>query len=376
MPKVTTLKWYKFFNNKTEQKHNVLIKDQTFYPENIIIAKKLKNIWLYAKFVSIKQFIDYFLLTPIQNQTFYTILTHSTRYLYLDIDYKLTCKLSIKHHDILINQIMNCLQKFTKTYGYKFGIKYRQSKWWIWNASRFDDKKNYYYEKFSLHIIDAGNIMYYLDIKNFAYTFNYWLNKNHMINQKCKIDINIYHNEYQAWRLPYNHNGNIASLLKLYKNNIDLYSQMQVNIMNDIKFLSKLYISKNHNQLHLQFTIKYSLNSKKKMNQKEQNMIKQNKVLIQNIPSIYIYKNIHTINIQTMQLIQQIFKINTFDTFKNNEFIIHRHYCPILKAIHNINSGRLCILNIQNHINSDYCIYTCMDSECQNKMKQLYISLS
>ena len=366
---VNTLKWYNFFNNKSQQKQKVLIKDQIIYPQNIIIAKKNKTIWLYAKFISLKQFINYFLKTKKQDQTFYVILTHPTRYLYLDIDYKLSSKISIKKHNLSINDIIFYLQKFTRIYGYQFGINYYQSKWLIWDGSRFDNNKKFYYDKFSLHIIDAGNIMYYLDIKNFADAFNKWLIKNYSINPECKIDTNIYHNKYQAWRLPYNHNGNINSVLKLYKNDINLHAQMSINIMNDIKMISKPYLSINYNMLKC----KQKHNDTFYTVKNKQTITKRN---IINIPNIYFYDNTTAINYQTLNTVQQIFKINDFDNFKNNEFIIHNHYCPILKNTHKRNSGRLAVLHIPKVINTDHCIYTCMDENCQNKIKQLYISLS
>ena len=94
------------------------------------------------------------------DQRFYTVLTSSARYLYLDIDYKW----DINDHCIrntkirLINIITRQLSQFISTYGIQFNMNVNNSNLIIWDATRSD--------KFSLHIIHNGYIMHVLDINN------------------------------------------------------------------------------------------------------------------------------------------------------------------------------------------------------------------
>ena len=352
-------KWYDFFNNPTQPIYKVLTYDQTIFPNNIIIAKKNPTHWQYTKFISLKHFINFFVNTNSAQRTFYVILTHQSRYLYLDIDYKLKNTMSIKIHKQLISNLTNSLNKFTKTYGYKFGVKYYQSSWIIWDASRFDKKAQVYYQKFSLHFIDCGNVMHYLDIKHFAETFDYWLHKNNKINQNLNIDNNIYHNKYQAWRLPYNHNGDINSVLTIHGRKISIMEQMKINTMIDTQTISAVLICKNDIQRN-------GCNQKALCDSKLHDMI--------NIPDrITCDENV---NHKILQRIYTTFRISKFLYFTKGEYIIKQHYCPIQKKKHKSNSARIKIIQMSNCDTYTYCIYTCMDCDCQKVIRRMYISLS
>ena len=357
-------KWYDFFNNPRQPIYKVLIHDQSIFPGNVIIAKKNGTHWSYTKFISLQHFINFFNNTIISQRTFYVILTEHSRYLYLDIDFKLNHKMSIQQHDQLICKLTHCLNKFTRIYGYKFGVKYYQTSWLIWDASRFDENEKIYHEKFSLHIIDCGNVIHYLDIKNFAETFQYWLIKNDKINCNCRIDNNIYHNGYQAWRLPYNHNGNIKSYLTMYKKKMPLNEQMRVNTMIKAQILSTKCISINHEH-----------NSKRDL--QICNLTTHLQTPVYN-KSFNIQHHACNVNISNkiLQKIYNQFKITGFLNYKNNEYIIKRHYCPIKHQKHKSNSGRIKIIQMCNNDNFAYYIYTCMDSDCQRIIKKVYVSLS
>ena len=356
----------------------VLTRKETIYPQNVLIAQKKDNCWIYAKFVTMDQFIKHYENCEITKRSFYAILTEESRYLYLDIDYKLSSYLSLTKHTLLISTIQKYLNKFVAIYGNKFGIKYKNSKWIIWDASRLSNNKKYFVDKFSLHIIDVGNILHYLDIKLFAEKFSYWLTKNNAIFDDCVIDNNIYHAGYQAWRLPYNHNGDKRALLKLYNQTMNLKDQFEINVMNKLKNVESSYLNK-LNLIENRITNKqYTLVTKNTLQQPISQLNKNSLTVIEfnHIPINYVYPNLIKLNQMIHKKLYIIFGVCMPKKIKNYEYILTNHYCPILKGVHKRNSGRLLLLHIPNHINSEHCVYICMDAVCRKRMKQLFICLS
>ena len=376
MHKIT---WYPFFNNQQKNEELVLIKNETIYPENILIAKKTSTSWQYTKFGSIQKFMTYYTKCNIENKTFYSVLTNKTRYLYLDIDYKLETKLLIKDHKLLISTIKHHLNKFVVIYGRQFGIKHKQCNWIIWDGSRLHCSQKYFVHKFSLHIVDIGNMMHYLDIKLFAETFSFWLNNNNILSINCIIDNNIYHDGYQPWRLPYNHNGDKKSLLRLYENKMSLIEQFTINIMNKIGNIKLVHLTKNKN---LNNKISDRIHNKTTHSNHYSDItnyhlsIKNKPFKIPNIPKIYFYPNLQNPEKKICNKIRNIFQISMPNKISNYEYILTQHYCPIIKKKHRRNSARLLLLHIPNTIDSEHCIYTCMDQDCRMIMKQQFINLT
>ena len=372
------IEWYPFFNNQNQDIDMVLTRKETIYPQNVLIAQKKNNCWIYAKFVTMDQFIEHYKDCDIKERTFYAILTDKTRYLYLDIDYKLSSYLSLTEHELLISTIQKYLNKFVAIYGNKFGIKYKNSKWIIWDASRLSNNKKYFVDKFSLHIIDVGNILHYLDIKLFAEKFSYWLTKNNAIFDDCVIDNNIYHAGYQAWRLPYNHNGDERALLKLYNQTMNLKDQFEINIMHKLKNIESSYL----NELNLienkiankQYTLAKNVTIQHPINQ----FCKSSLTIFQfnGIPMNCIYPNLINVGQIIHKKLYIMLGVNMHKKIKNYEYILTNHYCPILKGVHKRNSGRLLLLHIPNHSNSEHCAYICMDAVCRKRMRQKFICLS
>ena len=372
------IEWYPFFNNQKQDIDIVLSRNETIYPQNVLIAQKNNNCWKYAKFVTMDQFIEHYKHCDIEKRTFYAILTDNTRYVYLDIDYKLSSNLSLTKHELLISTIQKYLNKFVAIYGNKFGIKYKNSKWIIWDASRLSNDEKYYVDKFSLHIIDVGNILHYLNIKLFAEKFSYWLSKNNVIFDDCVIDNNIYHAKYQAWRLPYNHNGDKRALLRLHNQTMDLQEQFEINVMQKIRntessYLNKLNFIENKNT-NKQYALTKIGTLQHPINQLSKNSLSIFQVNY--IPMHCVYPNLIKLNQMINKKLYNIFGIYMPKKIKNYEYILTNHYCPILKGVHKRNSGRLLLLHIPNHSNSEHCIYICMDAICRKHKKQKFICLS
>ena len=92
----------------------------------------------------------------------------------------------------------------------------------ILDCARLHYDKKHFVDEFSLHIIDVGNLMHHLDVKLFAEKFSHWLIRNNILSNDCVTDKNLYQEAYQPWRLPYNHNGGMRSLLRLYYKEVTL----------------------------------------------------------------------------------------------------------------------------------------------------------
>ena len=128
------IEWYIVVSNQQENKDIVLTRNEITYPQNISIAKKSNKSWLYSKFTSIHKFIECYTTCNMKERRFYAILTHKTRYLHLDIDYKLNTKLSLNEHKLLVSTIKKSLNKFVAIYGRQFGVKYKCIIWIFWTA--------------------------------------------------------------------------------------------------------------------------------------------------------------------------------------------------------------------------------------------------
>lgn len=345
-------KWYSYFNNESAQSQDVLLCNITVYRKTILVATMQNNITKFTKFNSINAFYEYYNQSTLQHRTFYAVLTHNTRYLYLDVDYKLSDSLSRMQHSNMIEKITSLLSDFIIKYGQKFNVYNRKCNWIIWTASRS--------HKFSLHLLDIGNVIHIVDNKHFAEAFNYWLHINHKIPNKCIIDSKIYHEQYQLWRLPYCHNGNIDAILRLFNNNIPIIKQFQISFMNDLRRQSIQCISTNF-KLPTLFVHKTQYNI-------------CNKYVLQTDSHIKSIKKPCSKLIQNK--LYAIFKTSKIRPYKNNEFLILEHHCPLAERCHKSNTGRICIVDNVRQSEFNYCIYSCMHSDCRKVMKSINISLS
>ena len=220
--------WYTHFNNShSSLRKQTLIYNQTIYPKNLLIARKCAgNKWLYGKCKSMTEFIKYLYWCDKHHRTFYAILTSTARYMYIDIDYKLKNAINAHIKTNLINNLISHLQQFIQSYGNYFGLT-RTTKLHIWDATR--------HNKFSIHIIDTNNIIHYKDNCMFSTCFKYWIHSNGIIPKECDVDTNIYHEKYQLWRLPFNHNGSIDSTLYLINEQMTVQSQLEITFMTNLQ---------------------------------------------------------------------------------------------------------------------------------------------
>ena len=374
-----TPKWYAYYNNIAESKCNVLTKSEYILHCNLIIARRIScKIFQFARLNDIDEFINLHNNTPIENRTYYAVLTKSSRYLYLDIDYKLNKPLNNKQKCLLIGKIRNVLNTFNNYHYMKFGIKKAKNKWLIWDATRCN--------KFSLHIINTNIILKNKAQYIYCNHLNAWIKNNNVFKNfdiKCDVfDNNIYHDNYQLWRLPHNHNCNGNSILKLHIDQMSLWDQFNINFMcnvsqhnmsenkvSEYKFNTYAKNNKMH-KLKLQSTIltdcKYNSNSS------------INKLQL-NIPTeVSTISKLSTI---PHQKISDIFGNNYNLTYMQNkdsseiQYRIKNHFCPIADRKHLRNTGKLifCNFNVLNN-NFRYIKYYCMDQNCHYNGR--YYSLS
>ncbi len=226
---VDSIQWFKYFNNKIQPKHEVLLKAEIINKDNLIVARKINNHWLFGKFLCFNHFMIVFNNCDISERTFYAILTHNLRYLYIDINFRSQSKISVTFKEELIDAIIKHLHKFSQLYGTEFGVDHTKSNWIAWEVSKIS--------KFSLHLIDIGQLLLCKDIKKYMIKFYYWILHNNLIDKTCKIEIGVYNESFQLWRLPYNHNGDKHSMLqlygeKLYEPALTLDKQFKYNFMN------------------------------------------------------------------------------------------------------------------------------------------------
>ena len=360
----TNIKWYSYFNNNTCAVEDSLLNNICIYPNTILFAKMNNNAPKFGKFDCMQDFYNYFTLTKKKNQTFYAVLTHSARYIYIDIDYKLTHVERSINKDDLISIIINTLNQFVNRYGKLFNIIFTNCNWMIWDASRT--------EKFSLHVMDIGNIIHVKDNKHFAMAYNYWLHHNKKIPIDCIIDSQIYHENYQLWRLPCNHNGNINATLQLYNSKISILKQFEYSFMNNIRNFNICYKSKSFILPVLSNT---STNMSIKINKIKQDTFNNKRNMVssnynQATNSQIITKPTHTI----MKQLQCIFKTHNITKYKN-ELLLKIHYCPIADIYHKHNTGRIKLIQNTQHTNLLYCKYYCMKRECKLIAKSKNITL-
>ena len=353
--------WYPFFNNEECSKHLNLLENISIYGDTILIATMNRSSPRFAKFNTLMHFYEYFNRTNITHRTYYAVLIQSCRYIYLDIDYKIQKQLSDIQINALIIKLRRFLNKFILKYGKMFNIQYEKCDWFIWNASRST--------KFSLHLMDIGNVINVIDNKHFAIAFNYWLHHNNQICMDCVIDQKIYHEHYQLWRLPYNHNGNIESLLQLHDSHMSLYQQFKISFMNDVRHVYRKCISISSSISNGTLKIFKSLDT-----DTPQKKILKTVANISYASSSHI-NEINNISISLHAKLSNIFQSPNIRSYKNGELLISKHYCPISNKIHQHNTGRLRILQSSSIQDIMYCKYYCMKPECRNIKQSKNISL-
>lgn len=342
-------KWFNFFYDSDNQCLNkTALKQQTIYKNNLLIARKINNSsykWQFTKFINMDHFITFFNRCTKHQKLFYIIFTTTSRYLYLDIDYKINDSLSKSNKQDMIQTIFKQMHIFYKRYGYKW--KLNTPKLFVWDATRSN--------KFSLHIIDTANIIHCKNNKEFAEAFNIFIN-NHIFLENFKIDNNVYHEHYQLWRLPLCHHGNEQSILTLYNNYVSITKQMNINCMVDVRYRHISYITQNNrNQNTLQ----------NKKNDMQINTYFNNKFI-----------NTTTFSKDIFYKLQPIFnKQLEFNSNYNekNEIVVHHHHCPLANRKHKNNSGRITLLQTHKYY---YCRYTCMDQDCFKICPYKFYSLS
>ena len=337
--------WYKKFNETNN--NEALMENEIVEGDDIIIAKRYKeyNQWHFTKFSTLDEFVRFYKQTSKKQRTFLVVLRHNYRYIYLDIDYKLSTPLSQKQCKILRDSIIHCINKTYARHRIRFNFKQNNPLWYVWDATRPN--------KFSIHLICPHVVMHYERIKEFAILCNEKLHLSTSANINLKIDSLIYRKNYQPWRLPYNHTGNIQSELKLITPmNLTLYQQFDINCMNNTKVRTHanapLVCIPQIKRDPIIFT------ECKQRNQRNINSISQDNLLNQ---------------------VQKIFCFSTYSTNNKNEFIVRKNYCPIRKGTHTNNTARIAISNAPNCPNSCYYAFTCMDQRCQKKQHVVYGNL-
>ena len=337
-----SLRWYKYFNNEKQPSKDVLLRDTTIYKNNLVVARKMDDGgWLFTKFQSLEHFITVFNNCKLEEKTLYATLRNPLRYLYLDVDYTLNTTLSHSIKNEIIKLIIASANEFCYLYGKKFGIKQKRAKWFVWDATRDD--------KFSIHLINVNEIMFVDDMKVLIGAFADSLTTNKIINKTCTIDDRIYHQNYQLWRLPNNHNGNVRSLLLLYNASITLKEQFEINFMSNIDQISLFNKIKQTPKSHKYFS--------QKMQSSTNNVINQNTT-------------------KTMHALYNIFNTEKIVSYKGAEMLMQAHNCPIALRVHKRNTARITIQKLDGHSDSLYYKFACMHPKCYQQKQFIYASLS
>ena len=380
-----TFQWYAFYSNEAESKCNVLTKSEYILHCNIIIARRISSkLFQFAKLNDIDEFIHLHNNTPIANRTYYAVLTKSLRYLYLDIDYKLSTPLNNRQKCLLIGKIKNVLNTFNNCYYMKFGFENVKNKWLIWDATRCN--------KFSLHIINTNIILKNKTQYIYCNQLNAWIRNNNIFKNfaiKCDVfDNNIYHDNYQLWRLPDNHNCDRNSILKLHINQISLWDQFNINFMCNIsecnmseRNMSEYKLNKyfsNNNMHNTKLQNSMFINHKYKSNVFNMHSTEIDKKVLNDPKKVATISGLSTL--QQQQICDIFGNEYTLTHMKNKNFPniqyrIKSHFCPIANRKHLRNTGTLifCNFNVPNN-DFKYIKYYCTDQNCHRIGK--YYSLS
>ena len=347
---MNTIRWYEFYNNIDQPKNKVLAKSEYITKSDLLVAKKIgPKTFQFTKIDDLNQFIRIYDITPLEHRTFYAILTNDFRYLYFDIDCKTNISLNINTKHSLIEKLKNLINQFTNSYYMKFGITKVTNNWLIWDATRCN--------KFSLHFINTDIVLDYQTQYQYCDKINKWIkNNNKLAEYHINIDLfdkNVYHSNYQLWRLPENHNCDVNSKLKLYNKKMLLIDQLKINFMTNIPQNEK------HKFLHNDmFNLEMKKQKVKKINDVSHEYNKFTTLSL----TIYMKTKLYSLFGNDYILINM-----PHDSNVNVHYRIKNHYCPIAKRIHSNNTGKLifCNINIRNN-EMLYIKYFCMNINCQN----------
>ena len=90
----------------------------------------------------------------------------------------------------------------------------------------------------------------------------------------------------------------------------------------------------------------------------------------------YLHPNLMKLDQNIIKKLNNIFGVCMPKKIKNYEHLLTNHRCIILKRVHKGHSGRLLLLHVLKHLNSEPCLYVCMHAVIGNKMKQKFICSS
>ena len=344
-------KWYQYYNNRTCDPKDVLVNNECCYTGNIIIARKSCSYFMYSKFVSVHAFCLQLSQTVNTQRMYYVVLRSPSRYPYIDIDCKLKDSLTSEQTTMYLQSVLKTICTFSCLHGYKYGLK-NNSNWLLWNGSRCD--------KFSCHLVDPNNVVHYLDIKRFSCAFNSFLHSANVLPPQCKADTCVYKAGCQLWRLPFNHNGNVQSELRLYKSAINPYEQLAYNIMDglttcvpsvgvSVPILPVAAATMSVPSNCMRYLVFHAEEECCTASQSLQEEIQQK---MENLLQIKLVSGLQ------------------------RQMVLKRHHCPIANRIHNSNTARLVIRKIKSRSQSLFAVYNCFDEDCGHGRHYLYITLS
>ena len=327
-------KYYYYYSKKIHNKERVLTMCESLKPTDIIIAWRMSKsdskspTYLFFKFDSLTQFIQecYNILSE-RYKRFYIVFNTNIRCLYMDLDSYWALDVDVNNYTtIIINTLIANIKRIYKT------LKTKDV--YIWQANRMVTK----HYKISLHIICPTIKFRILEMKTFMVDIkrkvDFDLKKLDMLSG---IDLNIYNVNYQLWRLPYNHTGNITSTLVSYSHNkLTIYEQFTIN---------KCYENSVSN-----YTQKIS-NERLMIVDPKSKHVNSKPLLHHKI--IKLFGNVQYIHIEEFK------------------YYIRDHICPISRRKHKHNGG---IITLYSNIYT-YFSYQCLDkTDCGDH--RYYISTS
>ena len=343
-----TQKWYTSYNGYNTS----LCSNEDIIDTNIIIAKlvinnSLNNKYLFTKFYTTSDVVDYFRCCKDVNKKLYVVLRNKFRYLYIDVDYQTSNVLSqteqTKLKYLIIKTINNYLDHNKNICKYT----YNKQKWFVWSATRNN--------KFSLHCINTSIILPNDIIQQIIQNVNIILYARVDFPKQCKLDDKVYKTHYQLWRLPMCYKYNQDSQFKLITTPIiNITKQFEINFMN---FNQSTYLNT--------YTTNQTKTFKTKRNQKRYLDTHNNCIsTLQTQPEVAVRNKIY-----------KIFNITTLNKKDINGFILKDHICPIKNNPHRNNTARIKIIN-EYKPNTSYVRYNCFDSDCQQQAQYIFITLS